>query len=628
MPVETTAPAADEQQMHAQPPVEELLYSGLRFEGAPKAERIAAGEPFALDPERPLAEYEGFNVLAEVDAGDTVNNPFLVLDLRKSPQQTVDGGLYRNPGFAGGDLYNTDFLLVSKDFGGQDPGTGFKGIRAGQTFTVGASHLRDRFAYTHLPQGGPVVSPDHFRVGMDANGQVVIEDLHSHWGTFVRQGAPKEVDEANIDTVPRDKLRGTLMPTADHEPTESRDQAWSKMIAEKGTPDLTEPDANKWWKPPEPVSAPQSAPAPQPQEQWWQEAEVQEAQLDPQEAEVAEEVGEVATEESVVLPDAAQDIVIAEQQPVAEPAAEAAPDDQVDTPATEAAEAQEQPKVPELSEVFASPDAFERALNDGEVSPDFRRELRSVYQAWQELRLAGVTGEVWDELIAPRLAQVSEVTPQMIQLAQRGEHEITQMADGLQQLATAVQEHDQEKVLNVVNHFQFGTLREGLKDTLKQLDQSDLISGTSRHLMIDTWDSDERIQRVHKGINYGFDAALAEQMIDDLREKAMAGASLAQMRDELREQQKQGPHLNWQRKRNDIEMITQFGHMTDADIAKEAAQLDQVLDDVFDAMRNHRQNPADISYAAARANNLQEPIQTILRMSRLVDMATQEARKQ
>jgi hypothetical protein len=135
--------------------------------------QLYPGTPRPFDTLTPLAEAETYNVVSVIKAG---SSEFLLLDIEKAPAMLES----RFP-FPGQE-YTHRFLLVDESFSPdtQDQ-TGWVGINPNQAVTIGRGHFSANLHYD------PKISVDHFKLMVDAEGNVAIVDLDSTNGTKVFQ---------------------------------------------------------------------------------------------------------------------------------------------------------------------------------------------------------------------------------------------------------------------------------------------------------------------------------------------------------------------------------------------------------------------------------------------------------
>ncbi len=170
-------------------PFEAVDYSEVPYE------TLESGETRYIDTEAPMAEELGYKVLAEIrlsgEHGDYIqDDEFLLLDLRESPE--VDG--YKAPFGESGTQFDRSiaFLVVNKEFDAADPHVqrGYKGIRAGETITLGRHHQDHRFRYSAF------VSADHMQITYDHEGNLAVHDLNSTNKSYVRTVPGNHEDDA------------------------------------------------------------------------------------------------------------------------------------------------------------------------------------------------------------------------------------------------------------------------------------------------------------------------------------------------------------------------------------------------------------------------------------------------
>lgn len=149
---------------------------------------LRAGAEYRLDGIQPLVTEGEFKVCAVISALGGENevekaradgeNPdqWLILDLRDAPR------IGRSKAFQ--DVLidpSVDYMLVNNQFD-MKAGTGFKGIRRGESFLVGRENttLDERF-------GGfaETTSRQHFNITLSEDGQLIVQDLYSANGTRI-----------------------------------------------------------------------------------------------------------------------------------------------------------------------------------------------------------------------------------------------------------------------------------------------------------------------------------------------------------------------------------------------------------------------------------------------------------
>lgn len=156
-------------------------------------DRLNPEEPHRLDTSVSLydpADVEAFvgfraNVPAVIEAGD---KRLMLVDLRA--YQARDGGMRHIPMGDKTNGFKADFLLISPDDYDLQKGRGYKGIRAGESFTFGRNtvvnsrgdKLSDRFDFS-----AKEVSGKHFSIEYDRYGQLKITDHNSTNGTYITE---------------------------------------------------------------------------------------------------------------------------------------------------------------------------------------------------------------------------------------------------------------------------------------------------------------------------------------------------------------------------------------------------------------------------------------------------------
>lgn len=342
-------------------------------------------------------------------------------------------------------------------------------------------------------------------------------------------------------------------------------------------------------------------------------------------AEVVEEVGETAVEEQAEISEVDTSAAVNHQE-----AGEQTVGGDVQAESS-AANQEEEFQIPELSEVFASPHSLEKALNDPDIDQNFKRELQSVYTAWQEVKLAGLTNTIWQEQIAPKLAALDQEAPQFRQQAQQALEHAGLMVQGLQRLADVVYSGgNSEDVLDVVRHYQFRDLKDSLLHDLALIADGDAVAARTHALDVEHWEADDRISRVRRGVEYGYgglDSNDAEDMIGDMQDAVQAGATLAQITEDLQHELKSKGSINWRQKSADIETMVLFGRMSQEDMTSRVYNLTAVLEELFSTIGNGRRDTDQIEYGARVVAELIEPLEDMERMASLVHMASQQAQQ-
>ena len=160
-------------------------------QAAPVHEALKGGVEYTIDPSMPLARDEryGCDISAVITAdrrmapgqtykeGDAPDS-FVIADLRRIPIGADQDGNYRV--FNGMKIAaEANFLLLSKDY---QPGSGkgLKGIRVGETVTIGRhERTSDRFNLNRTTSG------THFSISHNKDGRLTIIDHNSTNGTSV-----------------------------------------------------------------------------------------------------------------------------------------------------------------------------------------------------------------------------------------------------------------------------------------------------------------------------------------------------------------------------------------------------------------------------------------------------------
>jgi hypothetical protein len=141
-------------------------------------QRLNPEQRHFLNPDVPLHSETGFGVVADLKLSDH-GDDYSILDLRSSPNV----GVGKQPFGEAGITFAPDiqFLIVNKSFNPYNPADiGFKGVRLGESVTLGRNHLQDRF------KGSEYVSRNHVEVALDKDGNLSLRDLESANGTTVR----------------------------------------------------------------------------------------------------------------------------------------------------------------------------------------------------------------------------------------------------------------------------------------------------------------------------------------------------------------------------------------------------------------------------------------------------------
>ena len=170
----------------------------------PIEEELRPHVPVHLNPEFPLREEDGFNVLTDIHTNRTsMDDPradsFMIVDLAAAP-----GDEHGNKWFQGSLVHgSTRYLLVDADLHKVDMqrAQGFKGIREGETVTIGRA---DETAVSRF-NPSEYVSRNHFSVTLLENGQLQIQDNDSSNGTRIRFGSQdhEDIDDSTHDKNPR-----------------------------------------------------------------------------------------------------------------------------------------------------------------------------------------------------------------------------------------------------------------------------------------------------------------------------------------------------------------------------------------------------------------------------------------
>lgn len=149
---------------------------------------LVADTEYIINPDKPLAQEEGYNVTAVIDGYDgdeatrryweadgKVPDQFLILDLRSAPKY----GKYKD--FMGLAINSDiDYMIIGDNF---DPNTksGFKGVRRGENVVMGRNDdTKNRFNMSDTS------SRKHFSVNLSEDGELSVTDLHSSNGTRVK----------------------------------------------------------------------------------------------------------------------------------------------------------------------------------------------------------------------------------------------------------------------------------------------------------------------------------------------------------------------------------------------------------------------------------------------------------
>lgn len=170
----------------------------------PVEKELRPHEPILLDPDFPLREEDGFNVLTDIHTNRTsMDDPradsYMIVDLASAP-----GDEHGNRWFQGSLVHgSTRYLLVDANLQKIDMerARGFKGVRTGETVTIGRA---DETAVRRF-NPSEYVSRNHFSVTLLENGQLQIQDNGSSNGTRIRFGAPnyEDIDDTTHEKNPR-----------------------------------------------------------------------------------------------------------------------------------------------------------------------------------------------------------------------------------------------------------------------------------------------------------------------------------------------------------------------------------------------------------------------------------------
>lgn len=179
---------------------EKRRFSYERFEEAgriagSKRTKLPAETPCVVDIDKPLMVDEESGVaVAAVIVGDVTMKPgeqypsgvgapdtFVLLDLRSVPVRVGQDG--QSERAFGKKRYAADveFLLVNKNWRYESKGLGFKGIRKGETVTVG----RDNETIDRRFGLGGGTGGEHFSVTFNKDGKLIVEDKGSALGTSI-----------------------------------------------------------------------------------------------------------------------------------------------------------------------------------------------------------------------------------------------------------------------------------------------------------------------------------------------------------------------------------------------------------------------------------------------------------
>ena len=170
----------------------------------PVEEQLRPHEPILLNPDFPLREEDGFNVLTDIHTNRTsMDDPradsFMIVDLAAAP-----GDMHGNKWFQGSLIHgSTRYLLVDANLHNIDMerDKGYKGVRTGKTVTIGSA---DETAVSRF-NPSEYVDSNHFSVTLLENGQLQIQDNGSSHGTRIRFGAPnyEDIDDTTHEKNPR-----------------------------------------------------------------------------------------------------------------------------------------------------------------------------------------------------------------------------------------------------------------------------------------------------------------------------------------------------------------------------------------------------------------------------------------
>lgn len=168
-------------------------YAGFEAaaEAAPVHESLQGGVEYSLDPNAPLAHDDRYDCdISAVITADKRMAPgqrygdgeapdsFVIADLRRQPVMMKNGAAFRvfnGEAIAG----NVDFLLLSKDYQ-KGSGLGLKGVRLGETVTVGhEQRTAERFNLADT------TSRKHFSIRYNEDGRLSIIDHNSTNGTSI-----------------------------------------------------------------------------------------------------------------------------------------------------------------------------------------------------------------------------------------------------------------------------------------------------------------------------------------------------------------------------------------------------------------------------------------------------------
>ncbi len=306
--------------------------------------------------------------------------------------------------------------------------------------------------------------------------------------------------------------------------------------------------------------------------------------------------------------------------------------DQEEAPVNEVEQIIEEPPRLTLGEAFKSPEAFTTAMSNPESDPDLRRELSAISRAWQELRVSQVTDETWEELIVPKLQELSEIPPKVTTAGRNAVEQLETLSQGLSLLATAVEYQDYEEIGQLANRFRFGiALQEVEADVVATLGQGEL--GQAGHKLDFTEiEADERVQRVVSPLVSGVPSeAQVEEMVEELGELARSGATAAQIKEAIDERYVQSGGKQWRSRQSDIKDIVDFARHANNVVAGNMIQrtLQNIRENLEYQLSRGVQgiNGGDVlSVKAAIDGDLTQNCQQMVKLAAIIEIHAQDIR--
>lgn len=284
-----------------------------------------------------------------------------------------------------------------------------------------------------------------------------------------------------------------------------------------------------------------------------------------------------------------------------------------------------------LAEVFSSGASLEQALQDP-ANVEMAHSLQQLEQAWQEVRLASLTEEVYGEVVQPRLREFRDVLPQLMQDNRNLLETTDVIAQHLEQAAKALDYDDREGFTASLQYL-------GANGALEAFDSSPLVTphssevGEARRVsaMLDggVMESDERIMKVAGGSKY---ARLSPEDYDKLAAQveplAAAGHSLEDIIANVRSGLPESAG-SWKQRQELIQEAVSFGRvaaMGGEDFAVTLQQLRNHFDLVREDWHRQRYDATELRQLSYQLRVAGEALNSVWRFMAHANMFASEVR--